>query len=551
MIYPLPAKMRVDGVCPVSGDSVWVFGDESEYAAEFFLHSGIAVCENSSVRIALKRLNTRELTFIEQSRCLSREKFNIKTARCGDIINVTVEFAYKNGLFYALNRLSRAIGGELVLGEIEDYPLFKRRGFIEGFYGKPWSIEHRAEMINLLSSYGMNSYFYAPKDDPYHRSRWQELYPDSQLRQLKRLVDLCGEVFVDFTYCIAPGLSVCYSSEEDYQALLCKVNQLYSIGVRSFGLLFDDIPEKLHYEQDIKAFDYESVNAHIYYTNRFYDDLKKLDGNCRLTVCPTVYHGNGDEYYISKLGQGIEPDIDLFWTGKNICSQELTVPQACTFIGAANHRPLYWDNYPVNDAEMYNEMHLGFICGRAADLYRYSEGIIANTMEYALSSRIPLLTVADYLWNPLAYEPRQSWQTALSLLLDGDEGCFELFADNLFASCLKCENSSVFNAVVAKVQQRYYDGDFEGALSELSAYLDSLGECCLMLEADKPLFNELRPWIKKQQLAYRLLRECESVLKGAGDKSRAAELLAEYLAAPQVLYDFSLQSFAQEVISLG
>ena len=31
-------------------------------------------------------------------------------------------------------------------------------------------------MLNLMSFYGMNTYYYAPKDDPYHRDKWDELY---------------------------------------------------------------------------------------------------------------------------------------------------------------------------------------------------------------------------------------------------------------------------------------------------------------------------------------------------------------------------------------
>lgn len=44
--------------------------------------------------------------------------------------------------------------------------------------------------------------------------------------------------------------------------------------------------------------------------------MKELDPKSRLTVCPLVYHGSGEEYYISKLGRGIDGDVSLFWTGK-------------------------------------------------------------------------------------------------------------------------------------------------------------------------------------------------------------------------------------------
>ncbi|HEY4397239.1 MAG TPA: beta-N-acetylglucosaminidase domain-containing protein, partial [Acidimicrobiia bacterium] len=45
------------------------------------------------------------------------------------------------------------------------------RGVIEGFYGRPWSLTDRLEMIEFLAERGMNAYVYAPKSDPKHRDR--------------------------------------------------------------------------------------------------------------------------------------------------------------------------------------------------------------------------------------------------------------------------------------------------------------------------------------------------------------------------------------------
>jgi hyaluronoglucosaminidase len=191
----------------------------------------------------------------------------------------------------------------------------------------------------------------------------------------------------------------------------------------------------LYFKEDIDAFGGETVNAHIYLANRLFDDLKALDSEITLTLCPLQYNGKGNEYFISKLGQGIEPEIDIFWTGRNICSQELTVPEAVTFINSTDHRPLYWDNFPVNDAEMVNEMHLGYIAGRDKELYRYSEGIISNCMEFCECSKIPLLTVADYLWNPVGYNPIKSWDYAIKTIVGEGWEQFKYFADNLLTSC--------------------------------------------------------------------------------------------------------------------
>jgi len=251
------------------------------------------------MNIEVKRLNTKRVLYDENSCRYTDEKFIITVK--GD--NVLIECSGDKGEFYALSFLSRKKPGD---GEHVFSPAFRTRGYIEGFYGKPWSISSRLSVMSLLASHGMNAYFYAPKDDPYHRKLWKTLYPEKELSHLKTLVKEAKKNFMDFVWCIAPGLDVEYSSEKDFTLLLKKTEQLYKAGIRSFGLLLDDIEEDLIYPEDMEIYG-ETVNAHIDFVNRLYFELKKLDDKIKLTVCPSVYHGKGDEYYISKLGSSPPP----------------------------------------------------------------------------------------------------------------------------------------------------------------------------------------------------------------------------------------------------
>ena len=47
-------------------------------------------------------------------------------------------------------------------------------GYIEGYYGRLLSFAERGRILKQLKHLGMNSYFYAPKDDPYHRFNWRQ-----------------------------------------------------------------------------------------------------------------------------------------------------------------------------------------------------------------------------------------------------------------------------------------------------------------------------------------------------------------------------------------
>lgn len=46
----------------------------------------------------------------------------------------------------------------------------------------------------------MNTYLYAPKDDPYHRERWREPYPKNEWRALLNLIRAAQDHRIDFVY---------------------------------------------------------------------------------------------------------------------------------------------------------------------------------------------------------------------------------------------------------------------------------------------------------------------------------------------------------------
>src|SRR5262247_2945033 len=85
-----------------------------------------------------------------------------------------------------------------------DYPVmiadgtFARRGIVEGFFGPLWSMTHRRSLFEFGAARGMNTYLYAPKDDPYHRKLWTEPYPPNQWRALLQLIRRAQAQQIDF-----------------------------------------------------------------------------------------------------------------------------------------------------------------------------------------------------------------------------------------------------------------------------------------------------------------------------------------------------------------
>ena len=476
----------------------------------------------SGFDISVAVSNTRRVCYCEKAQRLTDEKY-ILTVSGRDI---KIECSGEKSAFYALCDIAKRIeANELSDGEYFCAPSFAVRGYIEGFYGKPWSFAQRKSVMSLMAKNRMNTVYHAPKDDLYHREKWREEYPEDELLKLKELADYAKEHYMSFYWCIAPGLSMKYSDEKEFDALISKTKQLYSIGIRRFGLLLDDIDEVLAFPEDKAAYG-ETVNAHIELINKYCSALTQLDPSIRLTVCPTLYHGRGNEYYISKLGKNIPPLVSLFWTGRDICSRELTSLEALKFNEHTCHKPLYWDNYPVNDCSMFNEMHISPIINRDADLYKYSEGIISNCMEYAECSKIPLITFADYLWDSVNYEPQKSWEGAIRQVIGKEDADnFIIFADHLYTSCLKDANSRRMYAAFDEIEAAFKSGDKEKGFAAAENYLGRMNACREYLKKDIPICKELKKWSDKFFVMCDILNSIFAFLVNKDEK-----LLAEIFA---------------------
>jgi len=483
--------------------------------------NNIPISSDGFINLTITRCNIRALTYIEENYTISQEKYRIDIKCSEEKIRIEIDYAHDRGLWYALNTILKMIENDTFSNvSIEDYPLFSIRGFIEGFYGKPWKLNQRLSMLRLMSKNNMNTYFYAPKDDVYHREKWNERYDDRSLHALTTIFMETNKNQMDFYYCIAPGLSMRYSRESDFALLMDKINQLYEIGVKNYGLLLDDIPDELQHQEDKEVYG-EIVNAHIDVINKFYRELKLMDEDIQLVICPLQYHGKGNEYYISKLGQAIDAQINIFWTGKDICSKEIEAMDAIHFINGTRHKPLYWDNYPVNDAEMVNEMHMGPILGREEDLYKYANGLVANGMEYCEASKVPYLTIASYLWNPKKYNPEACWNFSLKQIIgEKDYEKFHYFVEHVLYSCVEQANSPKLSAVLEQVRFKIKFNEKKEAISLLKEYLRELNAACTLVRGNmenKVLNKELDKWVQKFVLGCELFNNCVSYIENQDD----------------------------------
>ena len=252
----------------------------------------------------------------------------------------------------------------------------------------------------------MNAYVYAPKDDPFHRTRWREPYPTDQQATLAAVAAHGRYVGVRFGFAISPGLDIAYESDRDRAQLLEKLCPLLDAGVDWFVLALDDIPMSAGLagrQADLATWLHGQVCA-------------RLPG-AAITVCPTEYVGTRPSPYLTELASGTPADVSLLWTGPTVCSPAITVADATSWAEAvAPHEVLLWDNYPVNDGTMTARLHLGPYEGRDAGLTDLLGGVLLNPMMQPHASLVALATAARFLADPDDYDATTAWSTSIEAL---------------------------------------------------------------------------------------------------------------------------------------
>lgn len=327
------------------------------------------------------------------------------------------------GLFYAaqtLLQLAEKTPSGVTIPQVEvlDWPDVPFRGTIEGFYGLPWGQEGRISQFKFYGKYKMNTYIYGPKDDVFHgfSKRWREPYPADMAKDLKELVKIAKENKVNFVWAVHPGADI-HWGEADRKAAVKKFEMMYDLGFRSFAVFFDDIGG-----EGAKP---EGQVEFLNYLNKEF--IHKKPDVTPLIVCPTAYSGGGGRYH-EVMGEHLDKDIGIMWTGSGIVS-DIRTP-ALKGINKFLQRPAFiWWNFPVTDY-VRHALFLGRTYGVDADAMPYIQGFASNPMDKPEASKISLFSVANMTWNAKAYDSDKTWKDSIRILFPGCASAMQTFANH-------------------------------------------------------------------------------------------------------------------------
>jgi len=374
--------------------------------------------------------------------------------------------------------------------------VFRIRGVVEGFYGKPWSMKDRLDIVQFMGNHGYNLYIYAPKDDELQRFRWRESYDDDFVKGFSMVVERGRQYGVDVAMAVSPGLTVEYSSEVDLHTFIEKLLSFTGMGIKNFALFYDDISFRLSSERDKERFN-SLAEAQVFFANSVFEALKRELPAFDFIICPTQYHGRAESEYIRELGEGLLPDIKIMWTGPQVCSQHIPESDAIKVSEAFKREILYWDNYPVNDGSMIPEMHIGPYVGRDPEIVNHSCGIVLNPMNQAHASMIVLGAAADFLNDPHSYDPTISWVNAMRKLTPGLIDEMLLFGEYSLISPIHPDQSERPRKVIEEFRTLYSQGRVEEAIVWLEKEARTILDSAKNLKDKLPslFLEEMALWI--------------------------------------------------------
>ena len=337
-------------------------------------------------------------------------------------------------------------------------------GLIEGYYGTPWSWAARAKTIATLKPHGYTFYIYAPKADAFLRKRWRESHPAETADALRALAGQCHAMGVRFGVGLSP-----YELYRDFNGeaqgdLARKLAQFDEWGIDDLAILFDDMRGDL---PNLAATQADIVHW-----------VKARSKATQIILCPSYYtddpvldrfFGKRPENYLEDLGRLLDPAVEVFWTGEEVCAREFSPGHLARVTGQLKRKPFLWDNYPVNDgARMSRFLHLRAFTGRPANIAGHLAAHAINPALQPTLSCIPAITLAESYRVGDAYEYGAAFRHAATALL-GAELAETIQRDILFLNDVGLERLAA--STVERLRTRYAAIDHDAA-REIVAYLD-------------------------------------------------------------------------------
>lgn len=268
-------------------------------------------------------------------------------------------------------------------------PALPDLGMIEGRFGRLWTPDERGYVVETLAAAGYSFYHYGPKADSALRRSWRTAHDAEQTEALAQLSVQVRAAGMRFGMALTPIGSTHPFDDAVRADLTRRIADLDAIGIDDLAILFDDLRGDL---PELAARQAQVVNF-----------CAGITRATRVYMCPTYYSddpvldrvfGARPADYLGDLGRMLDPAVQVYWTGEEVCSKEIGIGHLRRVADALGRRVCLWDNYPVNDgARMSRHLHLRAFTGRSAAIAPWLTGHAINPAIQAHLTCIPALTL--------------------------------------------------------------------------------------------------------------------------------------------------------------
>ncbi len=300
---------------------------------------------------------------------------------------------------------------------------FREVGVVEGFYGRVWEPRERFAFIESLAPFGLNTYLLCPKHEPALAAEVLRPLGEGEARSLGELAAFCKQrgIALWAGLHLEPPLNV--NSAEHLEAVAEKCQALAGIGVTGFSVQFDDLSGAFDPAAPFGG-SLAAMQAHA--VTEIHRRAREKGVEAAWLVVPALYspdpllektYGPFEPDYLARLDEGLPAEVAWMYTGPRVCSPTVSLADVAAWRGASQREVVLWDNYPVNDAAMVNNLHICPLSGRDPGLPEQVRGYLFNPLLQPALGAVPGATCLIYAADPSAYDPAAAWQNALDALL--------------------------------------------------------------------------------------------------------------------------------------
>jgi len=258
-------------------------------------------------------------------------------------------------------------------------------GVMEIFFGPPWGTAERLALAQFLSQNGFSYFLYGPKADKRLRREWRDTWPTEYVETLTQMAQEFKAKGLQFGVVLSPyGLGTALTPL-DKELLKERIKVLNSVGVDLIGLFFDDMPV----QDQLAATQLEAVAVVTSSTE------------AKIFFCPTFYtydpilekiFGAKPVNYLEDLAEKLPENIEVFWTGPKVISEEISEQHLLEVRQLLKRRPALCDNYFANDGPRNCKfIKLKFPEGRPPGAIKQASYWFQNPMNQIELSKIALL----------------------------------------------------------------------------------------------------------------------------------------------------------------